>query len=160
MIFVTVGSMFPFDRLIGAADTWAEANPGEEVLAQIGTGTPPRHMSWVRRMDQDAFTRTVRDAEIVVAHAGMGTVITAGRFGKPLVLLPRDVDLGEHNTSHQVATANWLKSRPGIHVAANTGELAGCIAAARKGPAVSIPTIETEAPPEFIARLRGWINDG
>ena len=160
MIFVTVGSMFPFDRLIRAADTWAGAHPELEVTAQIGAGDPPRNMRWLRRMDQDAFVETVRAAEVVVAHAGMGTVITTGRFGKPLVLMPREVGLGEHNTSHQVATANWLRSRPGIHVASGPEDLADCIAAARRDRAAPIPEIETEAPPEFIARLRNWLSAG
>ncbi len=160
MIFVTVGSMFPFDRLILAADAWASANPEVEVLAQIGAGTPPRHMTWLRRMDQDTFVETVRGAEVVVAHAGMGTVITTGRFGKPLVLLPREVGLGEHNTSHQVATAKWLRSRPGVHVAAGIEDLPNCIAAARADAPVLTTSIETQAPPALIGRLRDWLHNG
>ena len=35
MIFVTIGSMFPFDRMIRAMDAWAGAEgEGEEILAQ------------------------------------------------------------------------------------------------------------------------------
>ena len=48
MIFVTIGSMFPFDRLIRAMDAFAQANPGTEILAQIGTGDyVPAHMPHV-----------------------------------------------------------------------------------------------------------------
>lgn len=157
MIFVTVGSMFPFDRLIRAVDAWAADNPGEEILAQIGQGAEPRHMRWLRRMDQDAFAATVREAEIVVAHAGMGTVITAGRFGRPLVLLPRLAALAEQTTDHQLATADWLRGRPGIQVAATPGDLDACIAAARAVRPGSIPVIEAVAPPEFLDRLRDWL---
>ena len=47
MIFVTIGSMFPFDRLIRVMDGWAAANPGVETLAQIGDGAyEPAHMRW------------------------------------------------------------------------------------------------------------------
>ncbi len=157
MIFVTVGSMFPFDRLIRTVDAWAEANPGLDILAQIGAGEAPRHMRWQRRMDQDAFVETVRQSDLVVSHAGMGTVITAGRFGKPIVLMPRLVERDEHNTSHQVATVNWLRSRPGIYVADQAEDLVGCIGAAQTAFPGSIPPIETGAPPEFIARLRDWL---
>ena len=40
VIFVTIGSMFPFDRLIRAMDAWAAAQPERrvELLAQIGDG--------------------------------------------------------------------------------------------------------------------------
>mgnify|MGYP005817213323 CR=1 FL=1 len=157
MIFVTVGSMYPFDRLIAAADAWAAANPGVAMLAQIGTGTPPRNMRWGQRMDQDSFAETVRDAEVVVAHAGMGTVITAGRFARPLVILPRHVALGEHATEHQVATADWLRGRPGIFVADTADDLGPCISEARAMNAEAIPMLEPDAPGEFLARVRAWI---
>jgi UDP-N-acetylglucosamine transferase subunit ALG13 len=157
VIFVTVGSMFPFDRLIRAVDAWAADNPGEEILAQIGQGAAPQHLRWLRRMDQDAFAATVREAEIVVAHAGMGTVITAGRFGRPLVLLPRLAALAEQTTDHQLATADWLRGRPGIQVAATPRDLVACITAARAIPPGSIPVIEAAAPAEFLDRLRDWL---
>jgi len=38
MIFVTVGSMMAFDRLILSMDKWALAHPNSDVLAQIGGG--------------------------------------------------------------------------------------------------------------------------
>jgi UDP-N-acetylglucosamine transferase subunit ALG13 len=154
VIFITVGSMFPFDRLIGAVDAWADVHPGLEMLAQIGEGAAPRHLRWLRRMDQDAYAATVRDADLVVAHAGMGTVITAGRFGKPLVLLPRLAALCEQTTDHQSATANWLRGRPGILIADTAEDLAACIVAARAVPPGSLPVIGPTAPPEFLARLR------
>ena len=82
MIFVTIGSMFPFDRLIRVMDAWALANPGQQVLAQIGDGTyEPKHTKFVRRLSQSDFGATVAGAELIVSHAGMGTVITAGRAG-------------------------------------------------------------------------------
>ena len=61
MIFVTIGSMFPFDRMIRAMDAWAGgAGQGEEVLAQIGDGAfEPRHMTWVRRLDRPDYAAAV-----------------------------------------------------------------------------------------------------
>ena len=35
MIFATVGTQLPFDRLIAAVDRWAGTRPGREVFAQI-----------------------------------------------------------------------------------------------------------------------------
>ena len=44
LIFVTIGSALPFDRLVQAMDDWARDNPGEDILAQTGDGVfePPR----------------------------------------------------------------------------------------------------------------------
>lgn len=158
VIFVTIGSVFPFDRLIRAADDWAATRQDREILAQIGEGSyEPRHMRWVRRLDQDEFLATAGRARLIVAHAGMGSVITASRMSKPIVILPRLRERGEHNTDHQVDTANWLKSRPGIHVADDEAELAGTIEAALAGPEEGIETLPPHAPEAFIARIRAAI---
>jgi UDP-N-acetylglucosamine transferase subunit ALG13 len=158
VIFVTIGSMFPFDRLVRAMDAWAAAHPGEEVLAQIGDGGfTPSHMRWLRRLDQDAFTGIAGRAEVIVAHAGMGSVITAGQVGTPIVVLPRQKDRGEHNTDHQLATARWLRGRPGVFVAPAEQELDRRIAEARAAADGRLPSLPPTAPPEFIARLRAGL---
>lgn len=118
MIFVTVGSQMPFDRLVLAMDDWARHHPQQEVLAQIGgSNLKPVNMSCFATMSPGEFTATVARAEVIVAHAGMGSVLTAIEHGKPLVLLPRRGDLRETRNDHQVATARWLSGRPGVHVA-------------------------------------------
>ena len=158
MIFVTIGSMFPFDRLIRVMDAWAAAHPGTETFAQIGDGGyEPRHMAFVRRLDGTAFTARVRAARVVVAHAGMGSVITAGQVGTPIVLLPRRKEWDEHTTDHQIATANWLRGRPGIHIADGDADLGPAIAAALAGAGGRPAAIAPHAPPEFIARIRACL---
>ena len=157
MIFVTIGSMFPFDRLIRAMDAWAAANPGREMLAQIGDGSfAPAHLPWVRKLDRGEYVRTVQRAALVVAHAGMGTVITAAEQGRPLVLLPRRASLGEHNNDHQADTAVWLRTRPGIHVAEAEADLPACIGAAL-AQAVAGETIPAGAPAAFLGRIRAFV---
>lgn len=159
MIFVTIGSMFPFDRLIRAMDDWAAARAGEgngpELLAQIGDGTyEPRHMRWVRKLDRLAYGQAVAEADLVVAHAGMGSVITAGEYGKPVVLLPRLSAKGEHTNDHQVDTAVWLRTRPGVFVADTEQELEARIAAALAAGATS--AVSAAAPAEFLSRIRAF----
>lgn len=157
MIFVTIGSMFPFDRLIQVMDAWALANPGQEVLAQIGDGAyEPKHMKFVRRLSQTEFGQTVAGAALIVSHAGMGTVITAGRAGRPMVLLPRLQEWGEHTTDHQIATANWLGGKPGIHVAQTDADLPAAIVAALADQGTG-PRINPVADAAFTDRLRDAI---
>lgn len=157
MIFVTIGSMFPFDRLIRAMDDWAGAREdgAEEIFAQIGDGAyEPRNMRWERSLKRADYALTVARADLVVAHAGMGSVITAGEYGKPIVLLPRSAAQGEHTNDHQMDTATWLRSRPGIYVADTEQDLPARVADARSG-AGSL-TVGTSAPPEFLARIRAF----
>lgn len=155
MIFLTIGSMFPFDRLVRTMDDWALAQ-GEEVFAQIGAGGyEPRHMRFARSLPRPEFLARVAAAELVVGHAGMGTVITAGEHGKAIVILPRRAARGEHTNDHQVDTAAWLAGRQGIFVAEEAEGLAQAIARAREGGGQG-GTISPAAPPGFLARLRAF----
>lgn len=115
----------PFDRLIQTLDQWAEANPGIEVLAQVGQDSSyrPSHVEWVPTMTPQEFRSAVQRASLIVGHAGMGTILTALEFGKPLVVLPRQGALRETRNDHQIATARRFQDRPGVHAAMKENEL-------------------------------------
>jgi UDP-N-acetylglucosamine transferase subunit ALG13 len=110
-------------------------------------------MKFVRMLAPDAFGAMVKDAEIVVAHAGMGSAIQSAETGTPVVLLPRLAERREHTTDHQLHTARWLKERPGIFVAMDEGELDARIVEARSARR-SGATLGKTAPAEFTARIR------
>ena len=107
MIFVTVGSMFPFDRLVRAIDELAGAGRlQEDVLAQIGDGQfVPRHVRYHRFMNRPDYERAIAESSSMIAHAGMGTIEMALAASKPLLVVPRNGRLGEHVNDHQFATA-------------------------------------------------------
>jgi len=158
MIFVTIGSMFPFERMIRAMDAWAATEGrGEEILAQIGAGDyEPRHMTWVRKLDRRTYAETIRRSRLVVAHAGVGSIVTAGELRRPIVVLPRRAHLGEHTSDHQVETVGWLRAKSWVHVADDEGALPACIAAATEAAARG-ERLAAVADPDFIARLRRFI---
>ena len=117
MIFATVGTQLPFDRLIRALDLWAKDHPHEEVFAQIGhTDYEPKFMGWERRITPEAFLSHMIESRITVAHAGMGTVISAIEYGKPVVVMPRRAEFNEHRNDHQLATVSRLSHLSGLHV--------------------------------------------
>lgn len=159
MIFVTIGSMFPFDRLIQWMDAWTAAHQGEDVFAQIGEGDyEPSHMAFARMLPPREFERRVREAEVFVAHAGMGSVLTALEMGRSLVLVPRLHALREHTTDHQLHTAAWLRDRPGIQVAESPEALDQAIARDRERRA-NAPgdRISSRAPEAFTEKIRDYI---
>lgn len=128
MIIVTVGMQLGFDRLIAAMDALA---PGLDmpVIAQTGKGSyQPQHMEARAKIAPAEFEALVGKARLVVAHAGIGTVLTAARCRKPILLLPRRAALGEHRNDHQLATVGKLAGRPGILVAEDETLLAERIA--------------------------------
>ncbi len=157
MIFVTIGSLFPFDRMVQLADELAPSMPDETWFAQIGDGKyQPVNIPFARMLPRPEFVNKIDEASVIVAHAGMGSVITAMEKGKPIVLLPRVLEWGEHTTDHQMATARWLADRPGIFVCMDSADFAGTIAAARASGSNG-ETMQRTAPEPFIARIRDFI---
>jgi UDP-N-acetylglucosamine transferase subunit ALG13 len=123
VIVVTVGMQLGFDRLIAAMDALAPGL-GMPVIAQTGKGTyRPQHMEARAKIAPDAFESLMGEARLIVAHAGIGTVLTAARCRKPILLMPRRADLEEHRNDHQLATVRKLAGRPGILVAMDESEL-------------------------------------
>lgn len=158
MIFVTVGSQMPFDRLIGGVAAWAATQPElPDVLAQVGDSElRPAGLRAVRSLSPEEFRSAVSGAEVIIAHAGMGSVLTAMEFGKPLVVLPRKGALRETRNDHQIATARWLAAKEGVFVALEDGDLAGAIDRARASNHVT-SRISSHASAELVAALKIFI---
>ena len=154
MIFVTVGSVLPFERLIRALDDWSALHPEEDVFAQIGhAGYVPRHMRYERMLAPADCRRLYTEASLIVAHAGMGTVISAAEIARPIVLLPRRTMWREHTTDHQLHTARWLRGRPGVFIADTEAELEQRIEEARTC-LLQHGNLSTTAPEEFTRMIR------
>lgn len=158
MIFVTVGSQMPFDRLIAGVAQWAAAQAeAPDVLAQVGDSEfAPMELRSVRSLSPEEFRSAISNAEVIVAHAGMGSVLTAMEFGKPLVVLPRKGVLRETRNDHQIATARWLAAKEGIFVAMEDGELANAIDRALASTRVT-SLISSHASADLVAALKVFI---
>lgn len=125
MIFVTVGTELPFDRLVRVVDAWAREHGRTDVFAQIGhAASRPTFISFAEFLEPPEFNRFFARASVIVAHAGMGTILSALRFEKPLLVMPRRAALGEQRNDHQIATARRLLELGKIHVALDEQELA------------------------------------
>jgi UDP-N-acetylglucosamine transferase subunit ALG13 len=159
VIFVTVGTQLAFDRLIAAVDGWAAATEAGEVFAQIGPSDyVPRHIEAQAFISPEECRRRMQEADAIVAHAGMGTIISALQLGKPVVVMPRRAAFGEHRNDHQVATARRFGEFGSVLVANDAGELAarlGELDAVRLGGRIS-----PYASPELIAAVSAFITGG
>lgn len=123
MIFVTIGTQIPFDRLIEMLDRIAP-ELDEEIYAQVLKGKyKPKHIKTLDFIEPDEFEEVFVQARLVVAHAGMGTILSALRNSKPLIIFPRIAALGEHRNDHQSATAMMIKEKKYAYVATNEKEL-------------------------------------
>lgn len=156
MIFLTVGTQLPFDRLVRAVDDWAGAAPGREVFAQIGpTRLRPRHIEYAQFVSPEECAERTRAATAIVAHAGMGTILTALETGKRLVVMPRRASLGEHRNDHQLATVHRFAELGSVEVALDESELA--LKLDDLDRLTVQPAISPYAPDEFVAAVRAFI---
>ncbi len=81
-------------------------------------------MPFVDSMEPSGFTRRAQDCSVIVAHAGIGSILTALQYGKPILVMPRHAALNATRNDHQIATAARLGIRPGIEVAMDESEIA------------------------------------
>jgi UDP-N-acetylglucosamine transferase subunit ALG13 len=158
MIFVTVGSMMAFDRLILSMDKWARRRAHSDILAQIGGGTyRPSHMRWTRMLSPSKFQEAVGNAAVMVAHAGMGSYFVAAEMRKPIVMLPRLAVNHEHTTDHQLHTIKWLRDRPGVYAAMSDDELDSAIDKAMTEGCLAGADFTDFAPEPFLRRVRRFL---
>jgi UDP-N-acetylglucosamine transferase subunit ALG13 len=124
MIFVTVGSDIPFDRLIRTVDRWAKERQCREIFAQIGRGGwEPGFIPYSHLLEPAEFRKRLVAARVVVAHAGMGTILSALQHSKPILVMPRRGSLGETRNDHQMATARQLQDMGKVNVAYDEDDL-------------------------------------
>lgn len=101
----------PFDRLVRAADEMASLIE-EPVVIQRGVSryTPMfgQYVDFTGEVQMQAWMSQVR---AVVSHAGAGSILSALKAGKPLVLVPRLRRFGEHVDDHQLELAEALAQR-------------------------------------------------
>ena len=160
MIFLTIGTHEPFDRLVRAVDDWCATRGRADVFGQITDRAIylPRHFEHVGQIAPAAYRDACEGADFLIAHAGMGAIITALTLAKAVAVMPRRSHLGETRNDHQFATAARLGAKPGVHVAATEAELPAVLdrLAASTGAAAA-PAIGQFAEESLISALRSLI---
>lgn len=156
MIFVTVGSQMPFDRLIRWMDEWVGEQGRTDVEAQIGPSDyQARHLRTTQFLTPSEFRERIAAADAVVGHAGMGTIIESLQLGKPLLVLPRVGALGETRNDHQVATARRFSESGRLLAAYSREELISGLG--DLGTHRPTGSLDANASPELIERIRRFV---
>ena len=156
MILVTVGAQMPFDRLVKGVDAWASSRNRSDVFMQVGSGgVRPAHAEWIEFLEPAEFARRLDACSALVAHAGMGSILSALEAGKPIVVMPRRGEFRETRNDHQVATAIRFRSLGKVHVAMDESELPAALDALDGLSAAE--RIAPEASPELIAAVSDFV---
>jgi UDP-N-acetylglucosamine transferase subunit ALG13 len=157
VIFVTVGGQMPFDRLIGAVDDWACSRARSDVFAQIGPSDfRAKAIETTHFIDSIEFRKRFEAASLIVAHAGMGTIITALECGKSIIVMPRRGKLRETRNDHQVAMATHLLEQGRVAVAFDEQQLIEKLDQFQVSR--EMERIEPHASPRLIDTLHNFID--
>jgi beta-1,4-N-acetylglucosaminyltransferase len=151
LIFVTVGGMRPFERLVKEMDLIA-GKTDEEVVMQVGsTGYEPINCHYVRFMPENEIEKLYARARVVVCHAGIGSILTALKHSKALILVPRMKKYGEHIDDHQLEIAREMERR-GTTVVYDISELQSALEEASASP------VQFTSDTSLVPRLKDYLN--
>jgi UDP-N-acetylglucosamine transferase subunit ALG13 len=144
--------MFPFDRLVQSVDEMLGGKLIEgTIVAQIGDGRyEPRHMAFDRYLAKPDYDRRIVDAQMLIGHAGAGTIALALKHRKPLLVVPRLGKFKEHVNDHQVDTAHKYEELGYVLVAYEMQDIPAKLAALK-----NFQPRSREARPQDLARRIG-----
>jgi UDP-N-acetylglucosamine transferase subunit ALG13 len=92
--------------MMRAIDEWAVKKGFVDIFAQISRASyVPGGFESTDFISPELFDIKFKEADIIVSHAGMGTIISALQHSKPIIVMPRLAQFHEHRNDHQLATA-------------------------------------------------------
>jgi UDP-N-acetylglucosamine transferase subunit ALG13 len=127
MIFVTIGTCEPFDRLLRAVDA---LDVDEPLVVQHGISTVrPHGATCVDFLAFDELVEHMRAARLVVTHGGVGSVLVAIRSGKRPIVVPRSQRFGDAVDDHQLPFARRMHEAGRILLVEDDRELGDALRA-------------------------------
>ncbi len=130
MIFITVGTQLPFDRMINdVIKAVMKSNFKRHKISIQAVSIQeiienPLDIECVEKLSECEFEKLFNECDILISHAGMGTIIKTIECKKSIIVVPRLKRYKEHRNNHQVDTCSALVGRfSNIHFANNDAEI-------------------------------------
>lgn len=138
MIFATCGSSeFRFDRMMQGLALL----PADRLEVQHGPASPPPCARAFAYLPFSGMLEKLEVADVVISHAGVGTILCAIRAGHTPIIIPRLKRHREAVDDHQAELAVALAERGTVVLAASFEDLPDAVAAVpqrrRRGMSVS-----------------------
>jgi exopolysaccharide biosynthesis glucuronosyltransferase PssE len=151
MIFATIGTTARFDRLLSAL---THLDAAEELVVQCGdSSVRPAGATCVEFLSYDRLVELIGAASVVVAHAGVGTILTCLANGKRPIIVPRLARFGEAVDDHQVELSARLEQLGIVTVVGDPGELPTAIESAPR----HLTPGRLGAAPELVSSIRSFV---
>jgi len=110
-IVAMVGTKGPFDRLLEALAGYRARHPDASIWVQHGPGSLPEGLMGAPLIRREELIARMDEADVVVTHAGSGSVRDALTLGHRPVVVPRLERHGEHVNDHQLELVEALGDR-------------------------------------------------
>lgn len=134
LIFVILGTHeLPFPRLLKEVERLKiDGVIDEEIIVQNGhTSYSSEYMTFSPFVSYEEMDKLFDQADLIITHAGTGSVTTALKKGKKVIAVARLAEFGEHNDDHQLELVNVFEEQGHILSWAPGKDLAEVIAQSR-----------------------------
>ena len=120
MIFVSLGTQDkPFVRLL---DYLEHSNINDKIIVQAGfTDYESKKFEIHKYLDKDDFDKYIDEADLVICHGGVGTIVSCLNKNKKVLAVPRLSKYKEHQNDHQLQIVNAYYQK-GYLVMMNDGD--------------------------------------
>ena len=110
MIFVALGTQDKsFKRLLEIAE---KINTDDKIVCQAGfTKDESNKLEIHDYFDADEYNRIINEADVVITHGGVGTILNALSLNKKIIVVPRLKKYGEHQNDHQLQVARVFNEK-------------------------------------------------
>ncbi len=116
------------NRLLTVIDLFLDKKPGIKCFAQTGESEyMPKNMQSTHWLSAKEFEHHIKNSDLIISHAGMGNILLANEFQKPIILMARQAEFGEHINNHQKGTVEGFSNRPFIYVIESECDLEAAI---------------------------------
>ncbi len=138
MILVLLGTQNnSFHRLLEEIEKNIEnGNINEEVVVQAGytkfePKTEKQRIKIFNTIPKKELDALIEKANLVIAHGGVGSMVTANQKGKKVIAVPRRKKFGEHVNDHQAETIEIFAQKGYVLPIKNVEELAQALQSVR-----------------------------
>ena len=157
-LFVPLGTQkFPFNRLVKALNGLVEsgAYTPQEIVMQSMVYEEKPLFTHFDVIPLETFNSYLDNAEVIITHSGVNSIISSMNRKKPLIIVPRMKKYGEHVDDHQIEIADLMEQKFNVLVAKDTAKLAELIKQAKRHQYKQYQSRNAE----LIEAIRNIIND-
>ena len=129
-IFVSVGNATqPFNRMIEGVLSLSDKLPKPIYIQHGNTPVLERrdNVIWVKYLSLENFKKYIIKSELLILHAGAGSLIHAIKSGKVPVVMPRKLAYKEHIDDHQMELVQVLGKENRIVIAMEPEDIEAAI---------------------------------